>query len=278
MGKVITFINMKGGVGKTTIAVNIAYTLATRFDKRVLLIDLDPQMNATQYVLSEQQVRKILNNPRDTTLLQLFDQYTMPSIINKPLHQNTDQLIHRIDKNFDLIPSHLLLMDIQLIDKPFTIKTYIKNQQLRERYDVIIIDCPPTFSGFTKTALLTADAYIVPMKTEYLSFFGFSLLIDYIERLKREFEHELTFAGMLLSMVTPHHLVYKQVKEQIKRLPGFDKKKLFKNEFKLRTNVARANSPEQRLKKQNYIMNWENSKASEEMENITLEFIQRVKI
>jgi chromosome partitioning protein len=99
--------------------VNVGYTLAKHFNKKVLLIDVDPQMNATQYTLNESQVNDIISNPNRTLYGLLQDRPHLPSMVANPTVSTSDQVIYKINDNFDIIPSHLNIMSINLDSSPF---------------------------------------------------------------------------------------------------------------------------------------------------------------
>ena len=127
MGKVVSFINMKGGVGKTTLAVNVGYVLSKKFNKKVLLIDMDPQMNATQYTLKENQIEEILKDPKNSIYGLLSEEYNLPSATQASGSLNKINPIFNVSDSFDIIPSHLKVMAINLDASPFRLRTYIED-------------------------------------------------------------------------------------------------------------------------------------------------------
>lgn len=190
MAKVITFINMKGGVGKTTLAVNVAYTLSKVEGKKVILIDMDPQMNATQYTLTEPQMNEILDDRNKSVYGCLSPDYQTNSVLKGYEQRKEEKWIFNVDNTFDIIPSSLHIMTLNLAAGPYKLRQYIQNE-LSEKYDIVIIDCPPTISEYTKVSLLASDMYLVPMKAEPLSVFGLPMLENYVkETIQGQFEHE----------------------------------------------------------------------------------------
>jgi len=274
MGKVISFINMKGGVGKTTLAVNVGYTLSKEFNKKVILIDMDPQMNATQYTLKEDQIEAILKEPKKSIYGILSEEYNLPSVTRTNDASNEINPIFEISENFDLIPSHLKIMAINLDESPYRLRQYI-HENLRDIYDIVIVDSPPTISSYTKVSLLASDMYVVPMKTDFLSFFGLPLLENYIERIKREFgQDDIEFLGIILTMVRPDWKIYKTVKEKLMQQPRWNSK-LFSAELKYRTIVARALSPEERESRSQYILDLGDNDLKKRIVQIVGEILRR---
>lgn len=273
MGKVVSFINMKGGVGKTTLAVNVGYTLSKIFNKKVILIDMDPQMNATQYTLKEDQIEAILKEPKKSIYGILSEEYNLPSVTQTNDTSNEINPIFEISENFDLIPSHLKVMAINLDESPYRLRQYI-NDTLRDSYDIVIIDSPPTISSYTKVSLLASDMYVVPMKTDFLSFFGLPLLESYIERIKREFGKDIDFLGIILTMVRPDWRIYRTVKEKLMQQSRWSSK-LFSAELRYRTVVARALSPEERESRSQYILDLGDNELKEQIVQIVREILRR---
>ena len=118
MSEVITFINMKGGVGKTTLAVNVAYTLSKIEGKKVLLIDMDPQMNATQYTLTESQMNEILEDRNKSVYGCLSPDYQANSVLDGYEQRKEEKWIFNVENTFDIIPSSLDIMTLNLAYSP----------------------------------------------------------------------------------------------------------------------------------------------------------------
>lgn len=269
---------MKGGVGKTTLSVNVGYTLSQRFGKKVLLIDVDPQMNATEYTLNEGQVFDIMENPKKSVYGVLGEEPQMPSIISDYVHKEENLCeIFEITDNFHIIPSHLNIMSLNLNDSPFKLSQFIRENELKNVYDVIIIDSPPTISAYTRISLLASDAYIVPMKPDFLSLFGLPLLEGYIARLRRQFDYDLNFAGIILTMVVPEWRIYESIKKKITANPAWNEK-LFSAELKNRTAVQQALSQEHKDRKSPYIIELGDSVIESQMIDVTEEFMQRLRL
>lgn len=274
MAKTIAFINMKGGVGKTTLAVNVAYTLAKIERKKVLIIDMDPQMNATQYTLSEEQVEEIIENRNKSVYGFLSAEYqtntTQKDYIKSQVEQNW---IFRVENTFDIIPSSLDIMKLNLGDTPFKLRQYITSQ-IGNNYDIIIIDCPPTISAYTKVALLASDMYLVPMKADSLSVFGLPMLENYIDNtIAGEFQHNISFIGIVLNMVNSSRKLYKKNKPIIKNKW---KTKLFTNELSQREEIVKG--LDSGLSDYKYIIDMSDSEIVNQMKNITKEILQKGRV
>lgn len=269
MAKVITFINMKGGVGKTTLAVNVAYTLYKIENKKVLLIDMDPQMNATQYTLNEEQMQEILEDRNKSVYGCLSPDYQANSVLQGYSKINEEKWIFHVD-GFDIIPSSLDIMTLNLSARPHKLSQYIK-EELAKKYDVVIIDCPPTISDYTKVSLLASDMYLVPMKADPLSVFGLPMLENYVkETIEKDFQHEIEFVGIVLNMVIPERLLYKKNKPIIQKRW---KQKLFQNELKQCEEIVKGLDPE--LSAEKYILDMKDVVIVNQIKNITKQLVQK---
>ncbi len=262
MGKVIAFMNMKGGVAKTTTAVNIGYTLAMEYQQKVLLIDADPQASATEYILENDQIAHVMKP--ENTLLALFDRD----------HAN-EQIIFPFTKRFHLIPSHQNLIYQQLDDHPFRLKEYIDKYHLKETYDFILIDCPPTPSGYTTLALLSSDCFLVPSTVEPMAIDGIPKLLTVVHNLKKEQQVDKpVLLGLLLTKVQPHLNVYRDTYQLLKEW-GYEKY-LFKEELKKRTEISRAVHTKQKKVGNQFMLNMKNVLIQEEIKRISSEFARKV--
>ena len=185
MGKVIAFANQKGGVGKTTSAVNIAASVGVR-GKKVLLIDLDPQGNTTSGVGIN---KKGLKSSSYEVLIG--------EIPAEKAIQETEF------KNLSVLPSNISLagaeFDLyQLDNREYRLKEQI--EAVKGKYDYIFIDCPPSLGMITVNALAAADAVIIPMQCEYYALEGLSQLMLTIRKIKQLYNPELEIFGILITM------------------------------------------------------------------------------
>lgn len=185
MGRVIAIANQKGGVGKTTTAVNLAAALA-RLGKNVLLMDLDPQGNATVSVGVE----------KDQLELSVFDMLVGEARFK-------ECVVHVEVSKLDLLPANadLTAAEVRLLDEDMGPKRLRKTlKKARTSYDAIIIDCPPTLNMLTINALTAADGILVPVQCEFFALEGLSALMDTIDTVREQLNPKLQIDGLLRTM------------------------------------------------------------------------------
>jgi len=191
MGKIISLVNQKGGVGKTTTSINLSASLAM-YDKKVLLLDLDPQGNATTGVgFNKGDIEK-----------SVYDVFNGTCEVN-------DVVLKTKFRNLSLLPSSLQLagIDIELLEKGREDPTFQKAFQLRDKlnavreyYDYIIIDCPPTLGLITTNALTASDSVIIPVQCEFFALEGITQLLNAIMLTQKKLNPSLKLEGVLLTM------------------------------------------------------------------------------
>lgn len=205
LARVIAIANQKGGVGKTTTAVNLGASLAAS-EKKTLIVDSDPQANTTSSL-------GFAKDPARRTLYQGI-------ILGEPLERIT--IDAQID-GLDLIPSdkNLVGAAVELVsmdNREYRLREAIKS--LREKYEFIIIDCPPSLDLLTLNALAAADAVMVPIQCEYLAIEGVSELLDTLMRLRRTINPSLEIEGILLTMYDDRTTLSRQVAADLRSFFG----------------------------------------------------------
>ena len=205
MARIISIANQKGGVGKTTTAVNLAASLAVT-EHRTLLVDCDPQGNATSAL-------GFAKDPARRTLYQTL-------ILGEPVARVT--IDAQID-HLELIPAdkNLVGAAVELVSmdsREFRLKDAI--QGVREKYEYILIDCPPSLDLLTVNALAASDSVLVPIQCEYLAIEGVSDLLDTLMRLRRTINPSLSIEGILLTMYDDRTTLSKQVAADLRSFFG----------------------------------------------------------
>ena len=202
MGKVIALANQKGGVGKTTTAINLAASLAT-YEKRVLVIDADPQANASSGLGID--IREI-----ECSIYEC--------LINKSAP--VEAIHHTCIEGLDIIPSHIDLVgaEIEMLDLPNREKIMREAlAPLKDKYDYILIDCSPSLGLITVNSLTAADSVIIPVQCEYFALEGISKLLNTIKIIKSNLNPKLDIEGFLLTMFNSRLRLSNQVYNEVKK-------------------------------------------------------------
>ncbi|MDE2845222.1 MAG: ParA family protein [Gemmatimonadota bacterium] len=224
MARKVSLINMKGGVGKSTVTVNLAWHFAAyrHWLKKILVIDLDPQFNASQYLLGVRQYENLINSRRPT-MWDVFEQGTRTPAGEIPRLDPND-VVTNVQKIrgggcIDLIPSRLeLALSLKNPGQKERNLTRILSE-IEDTYDLILIDCAPTESILTTAAYLCSDYLLVPVKPEYLSSIGLPLLVNSMQGFLEEHpECSIDLAGVLFNATDDYTPEEKLSKQGVRRL------------------------------------------------------------
>ncbi|NMI05059.1 AAA family ATPase [Paenibacillus sp. SZ31] len=241
MGHVISFLNMKGGVGKTTLCREIAYYLQNS-GKKVLVVDVDPQSNCTQSLFEKFSV--------DTVNDEGVKLEGMPTIQNmyesKLVNIQRQNVILKLTENLSIIPGDLstVFMEREVNSKnEQRLLTLIDQWELKREFDYIFIDCPPTYSFYTVSALLASDFYLAPAQPDLYSILGLDLLNNVVENFKNDDQAALMKSRTLLCLgvVLTKVDLDGGVSKIISSIDTFARKKglyRFKQEFKYMPKIA----------------------------------------
>ncbi|MCH7613900.1 MAG: ParA family protein [Candidatus Marinimicrobia bacterium] len=225
MSKIIALTNQKGGVGKTTSAVNIAVSLAVS-EEKTLLIDLDPQANTTTGVSA------LIENENDKTI---YDVLIRDTDINDAIVKTKFQYLDIIPSNSDLVGAEVEL--VSLIAREYQLKKALES--IKQQYKYILIDCPPSLGLLTVNALTSAKSIIIPIQSEYYALEGLGQLLNTIRLVQRNLNEGLQIEGVLLTMYDSRLNLSKQVADEVKSYFG---DKLFKTIIHRNVRLSEAPS------------------------------------
>jgi len=217
MGKIISFINQKGGCGKTTSSVAVSYALQEKY--RVLAIDLDAQCNLSSSMC--------VQNKEVNTYSVLKGEKPFRTI--------------KVTSNLEVLPASLDLSSFSLEMSQEPGKEYLLSEALepvKDNYDFIILDCSPNLGLLSLNALTASDFYIIPLLPHHLNIQGLTILHEVAEKVKRRINPNLELAGILLNQFSPHKVLHRDIRSVLEKHFG---DKLFKTY--IRENIALAEAP-----------------------------------
>ena len=248
MTRVISVINLKGGVGKTTTTVGLAQILSVEFNKKILVVDLDAQTNATTMLIGEEKWMEV--NKQKQTIAQLFYEGVYPRSekifdINRAILKgvsNIDEV-----KLVDMLPSSLDLIDIQeeVIKAPRGIFSVIRPvdlldkslRKIKQKYDYILIDCPPNLGVITRNGLKVSDVYIIPTVPDVLSTYGIPQIISRVNNFSKELEKEIKPLGIVITKYREQSALHKRTVKELRKERDC---RVFETIFKENDNIANA--------------------------------------
>ena len=253
MSKILSFTNQKGGVGKTTSAVNVALSLAVS-EVKTLLIDLDPQSNATTG----------LSDLIDNLNGNIYDIMLRGSSVKNAITNTTFPHLDLVGSTNELVGAEIELVNVMA--REYQLKKFLKT--IKNKYDIIIIDCPPSLGLLTVNALTASDSLVIPIQCEYYALEGLGQLLNTVRLVQQHLNKGLEIVGILMTMYDGRLNLSKQVVNEVN---SFFKDKLFKTYIHRNVRLSEAPSFGKPA-----LLYDANSKGAQNYMNLTEEILQRV--
>lgn len=224
---IISVVNQKGGVGKTTTAVNVGAGLAN-LGKKVLLIDMDPQANLTYHLIN----KNIYQLPADETIYEILKENKSKKIDDILIEKN----------NVDIVPSSIILGKLQreLLNRFGRERILAKSiSKVKKKYDYILIDCPPNLGILTINSLAASDEIIIPVQAEPFALQGLQSLIETIELIKEDINNKLSILGLVLTEYDVRRKITEEIEDTLVNHFG---DKVFKTPIRINVAIPEASS------------------------------------
>ena len=251
MVHIISTINLKGGVGKTQTTIALSEILANNYNKKVLIIDLDPQTNATVSLMDENKWLEM--DKKGNTIFQLFSD----KVYNTELFNINNSIVKNVSnvnsgiKNLDLLPSSLRLIDIQdklplVSNSGYFIKTPItilkeSLDKIIKTYDYVLIDCPPNLGLITLSGIYISDYYLIPTVPDILSTYGIPQILSRIENFKMDANINIKPLGIIISMFRSNNRLHNSIIDSLKyRERKGDYPRIFNTYIPLSVKISEA--------------------------------------
>jgi chromosome partitioning protein len=273
----VSIVNMKGGVGKSTLTANLGWFCAYKENQRVLLIDLDPQFNLSQYAMGTDGYTAHLDSGKGT-VLHLFEQLTPTAVSGKErVRVEPTEIIARIKSwtdgsRIDLIPSSLELA--WTLKNPHQ-KEHLLTQfldEVRSSYDLILIDCPPTESMLTTAAYLASDSVLVPVKPEFLSTIGLPLVFKSLEEFERTYNNRTLEVLGIVFNASSDKLEHDRSRTYVRNVANQYGWYVFKNEISFSDSYPKGS----RIGKPIFLTDYARYYKIEDFYNVANEFMARI--
>lgn len=237
-GKVISVINMKGGVAKTTLTKELGMVLGNNYNKKILFVDIDPQSNLTQSLF---EVFNVIDTENIKTVDEMNQKVSSLPSINL-LYDNPrtdvpskDKLILKLNDNIHIVPGSLNSIFYGKStsgDNEQSLHNFIKRNNIRDDYDLVLIDCPPTYSTYTVSSILSSDFYLIPVKPDAYSALGIDLLNEVIDKIKNTYEDTFSIKpikclGIIFTIYKEESVKSTNIKRDIETSKKFENYKKF---------------------------------------------------